>query len=197
MGLPPTRRRSFASFCLLSGTPSHFSVPIPALYSHPSMAGRRGGRVAARRLLALLCSAEEIFAAAPQRGPRGWCCRRCGRRLAHGGGGAQRCPVPEVWDEAHHVGVAEAAAAGEALACVGAFCGPGGPRKWLWALALGSASSASISPCALTAGRARSLHVLLIRFSPGCVATIVSREDGFLKPCPQAEHEWLVPLSYF
>lgn len=50
-------------------------------------------------LAALHCATGGFFVATgrePQRGPAAWLCRRCGRRLAHGRGGAQWRPVPQV-----------------------------------------------------------------------------------------------------
>lgn len=45
----------------------------------------------------------------PHCGPGGWSCARCGHRLTHGRRGAQRCPVPQVRDEATRAEQAELA----------------------------------------------------------------------------------------
>lgn len=70
------------------------------------------GAPGAPRLLASLCFADAHFLAAPhepQRGPEGWSCGRCGRRMAHGRRGALRRLVPQAW-----AGRAETAARGGA-----------------------------------------------------------------------------------
>lgn len=95
--------------------------------SHASGAGARRAGVRQPSICSHRCAQPERSVAAgrePQRGPGGWICRRCGRRLAHGRGGTQRCPISQVWDEDQRLGVAEAAARA-ALAHVAAF--------WKWA----------------------------------------------------------------
>lgn len=110
----------------LGGRPAGIAHAHESLLSRLGSMRRSSGRSAAMvRLSVAPCVGGrcELFVVAAQeslQSPGEWKCRRCGRRLAHGRSGAQRCPVPLAWDGG---GVGRAGVA----RCVGARPSGDGP----------------------------------------------------------------------